>query len=356
MDSRSTILVTGGAGFIGSAVIRRLIATTAATVVNVDKLTYAGNLESLGAAAGDPRYRFERVDICDGPELRRVFAEHRPTAVLHLAAESHVDRSIDGPGAFIETNVVGTFRLLEESRRYWTALPGAEREGFRFLHVSTDEVFGSLGPAGSFIETTPYAPNSPYSASKAGSDHLVRAWHHTFGLPVVTTNCSNNYGPCQFPEKLIPLAILNAVAGKPIPVYGRGENVRDWLFVDDHAAALLEALERGVPGETYLIGGDNQRSNLAVVHLICDLVDELLPRAEGPRRDLIRFVTDRPGHDQRYAIDARKIRSELGWQPIESFESGLRKTVRWYLDHGDWCARVQSGAYRGERLGLGAAT
>ena len=356
MDSRSTILVTGGAGFIGSAVIRRLISTTAATVVNVDKLTYAGNLESLGAAAGDPRYRFERVDICDAPELRRVFTEHEPTAVLHLAAESHVDRSIDGPGAFIETNVVGTFRLLEESRRYWAALPDAARARFRFLHVSTDEVFGSLGPAGSFTETTPYAPNSPYSASKAGSDHLVRAWHHTFGLPVVTTNCSNNYGPCQFPEKLIPLAILNAVAGKPIPVYGRGENVRDWLFVDDHAAALLAALERGVPGETYLVGGDNQRSNLAVVHLICDLVDELLPRAEGRRRDLIRFVTDRPGHDQRYAIDARKIRRELGWQPIESFESGLGKTVRWYLEHADWCARVQSGAYRGERLGLGAAT
>jgi dTDP-glucose 4,6-dehydratase len=356
MDSRSTILVTGGAGFIGSAVVRRLITTTAATVVNVDKLTYAGNLESLAAVTADPRHRFERVDICDVSELRRVFTEHQPTAVLHLAAESHVDRSIDGPAAFIETNVVGTFRLLEESRRYWTGLEGPARDGFRFLHVSTDEVFGSLGPTGSFTETTPYAPNSPYSASKAGSDHLVRAWHHTFGLPVITTNCSNNYGPCQFPEKLIPLAILNAIAGKPIPVYGLGENVRDWLFVDDHAAALLAVLQRGAPGQTYIVGGDNQRPNLEVVHMICDLVGELAPETGGRRRELIRFVTDRPGHDQRYAIDAAKIRRELGWQPAESFESGLRKTVRWYLDNAGWCERVQSGAYRGERLGLGVAT
>jgi len=356
MDSRATILVTGGAGFIGSAVVRRLIGTTDATVVNVDKLTYAGNLESLAPVADDARYRFERIDICDAPALRRAFDAHRPTAVVHLAAESHVDRSIDGPAAFIETNVVGTFRLLEESRRYWTSLDGAAHDAFRFLHISTDEVFGSLGPTGRFTESTPYAPNSPYSASKAGSDHLVRAWHHTFGLPVVTTNCSNNYGPYQFPEKLIPLAILNAAARRPIPVYGRGENVRDWLFVDDHAAALLRVLERGSPGSTYIVGGDNQRPNLEVVHMICDLVDELAADGGPPRRELISFVTDRPGHDLRYAVDAARIRSELGWRPAETFESGLRKTVQWYLDNSGWCARVQSGAYRGERLGLGAAT
>jgi dTDP-glucose 4,6-dehydratase len=349
----SAILVTGGAGFIGSAVVRKLIRDTSVRVVTVDKLTYAGNLDSLGEALTHERHRFEQVDICDGGELRRIFEEVRPTAVMHLAAESHVDRSIDGPGDFVQTNLVGTFRLLEEARRYWSSLPGDEKRGFRFLHVSTDEVFGSLGETGYFTPETPYQPNSPYSASKAGSDHLVRAWHHTYGLPVVTTNCSNNYGPYQFPEKLIPLMILNALDGKPLPVYGRGDNVRDWLFVDDHAEALLTVLERGTPGETYLIGGDCERRNLDVVREICRLVDELAPSEEtGPRESLIRFVQDRPGHDQRYAIDASKIRQELGWTPSRGFEEGLRETVRWYLDNRGWWERVLSGAYRGERLGV----
>ncbi len=357
MDSTSVILVTGGAGFIGSAVVRRLVRTTTAVVVNVDKLTYAGNLESLAEIDCDARYHFERADICDGPALNRIFDRYRPTAVMHLAAESHVDRSIDGPGEFINTNVVGTFRMLEATRRFWTSLPPASRGGFRFLHISTDEVFGSLGDDGCFTEATPYAPNSPYSASKAGSDHLVRAWHHTFGIPVITTNCSNNYGPYQFPEKLIPLVTLNALAGKPLPVYGRGDNVRDWLFVEDHADALLTAVDRGNPGDTYIVGGNSQRRNLEVVEAICDLVDEMAPDASiGPRRSLISFVADRPGHDFRYAIDASKVHRELGWRAVDNFESGLRKTVRWYLDHPDWCARVQSGAYRGERLGLGEGT
>jgi dTDP-glucose 4,6-dehydratase len=340
-DPGSSVLVTGGAGFIGSAVVRTLIAERPTVVVNVDKLTYAGNLESLHAVVGDPRHRFERVDICDGAELRRIFAEHRPAAVIHLAAESHVDRSIDGPGEFIESNVVGTFRLLEESRRHWESLPDADRDAFRFLHVSTDEVFGSLGTDGCFTELTRYAPSSPYAASKAASDHLVRAWHRTFGLPVITTNSSNNYGPFQLPEKLIPLAIRHAIAGRPIPVYGRGANVRDWLYVEDHVRALLAVLDRGAVGETYLIGGRSERTNLEVVRQICDLVDELASAARpGSRRDLIEFVADRPGHDFRYAVDSATIERELGWSPAESFATGLRKTVRWYLDHGEWCRRA----------------
>ena len=333
LDPHATVLVTGGAGFIGSAVVRMLVAGRPGTVVNVDKLTYAGNLDSVESVAGDARYRFERVDICDGPELRRVFAEHRPSAVIHLAAESHVDRSIDGPGEFIQTNVVGTFRLLEEARRHWGTLTGADRDAFRLVHVSTDEVFGSVG-AGDFVtESSAYAPSSPYSASKAASDHFARAWGRTFGLPIIVSACSNNYGPFQFPEKLIPIAILNAIAGRPIPVYGRGENVRDWLFVEDHARALLTILERGAVGETYLIGGRNTLSNLDVVRRICDLVDELAPRARpGSRRELIAFVTDRPGHDFRYAIDPAKLERELGWRAAEPFETGLRKTVQWYLE------------------------
>jgi dTDP-glucose 4,6-dehydratase len=342
VDPRSTILVTGGAGFIGSAVVRLLIAERTCVVVNVDKLTYAGNLESVESVSGNPRYRFERVDICDGPALRRVFAEHRPSAVIHLAAESHVDRSIDGPGEFIQTNVVGTFRLLEEARRHRDALTGPERDAFRFLHVSTDEVFGSAGTDGRFTELTAYAPSSPYSASKAASDHFARAWRRTFGLPVVVTGSSNNYGPFQFPEKLIPLTILNAIAGRAIPVYGRGENVRDWLFVEDHARALLAVLERGAVGETYLIGGRTTLSNIEVVKRICDLVDELAPDAAGgSRRELIEFVADRPGHDFRYAIEPARIERELGWRAAESFETGLRKTVRWYLEHRGWAERVQ---------------
>jgi dTDP-glucose 4,6-dehydratase len=354
MPQPPTIFVTGGAGFIGSAVVRRLVASRASTVVTVDKLTYAGNLDSLAPVAEHPHHHFERVDICDAAAVRRLFAEYRPDAVLHLAAESHVDRSIDGPAAFVQTNVVGTFTLLDEARRYWAALPAGEREAFRFLHVSTDEVFGSLGPDGRFDEATPYAPNSPYSASKAGSDHLVRAWHHTYGLPVLTTNCSNNYGPYQFPEKLIPLVTLNALEGRPLPVYGRGENVRDWLHVEDHAEALLTVLERGRVGETYCVGGDAERRNLEVVRAICAAVDELVPDPAGPRERLITFVADRPGHDQRYAIDAGKLQRELGWAPRHTFESGLRETVRWYLEHRTWWERVRSGAYRGERLGLGA--
>ncbi|MEJ7811952.1 MAG: dTDP-glucose 4,6-dehydratase [Gemmatimonadaceae bacterium] len=353
-----TVLVTGGAGFIGSAVVRALIRTRPVTVVNVDKLTYAGNLDSLADVADDPRYRFERVDICDAAEVRRLFEQYEPDAVLHLAAESHVDRSIDGPGAFVETNIVGTFTLLQEARRYWTRLGGFNRERaerFRFLHVSTDEVFGSLGPEGFFTEETAYDPSSPYSATKAGSDHLVRAWQRTYGLPCLITNCSNNYGPCQFPEKLIPLVTLNALAGEPLPVYGRGENVRDWLYVDDHADAILTVLEHGRAGETYAVSGENEQRNIDVVRAICALVDELAPDAGiGPREALIRFVADRPGHDQRYAIDATKIRRELGWQPRETFETGLRRTVAWYLEQRGWWERVRSGGYRGERLGLGA--
>lgn len=350
------VLVTGGAGFIGSAVVRELVRRGVNLVVNLDKLTYAGNLESLANVSAAAMYRFERVDVCDVAEVRRVFQQHAPTAVIHLAAESHVDRSIDAPGVFVETNVVGTFTMLQEARRHWQSLTPADRDAFRFLHVSTDEVFGSLGPTGFFTEETPYRPNSPYSASKAASDHLARAWYHTYGLPVITSNCSNNYGPFQFPEKLIPLVTLNAIAGLPLPVYGKGENIRDWLYVEDHADGLLTILERGVPGETYAVGGQNERTNLQVVTAICQLVDELAPsQAIGPRVQLIEFVEDRPGHDLRYAIDAGKIRRDLGWTPTETFESGLRRTVLWYLANLEWVARVRSGGYQGERLGLTAA-
>lgn len=348
------LVVTGGAGFIGSAVVRRLIAHTPALVLTVDKLTYAGSLLSLEEVKGHVRHRFERVDICDGPALRRLFDEFRPTAVVHLAAESHVDRSIDGPGAFVQTNIVGTFALLQEALRHWRGLPRAEADAFRFLHVSTDEVFGSLGPEGFFTESTPYDPSSPYAASKAGSDHLVRAWHRTYGLPVLTTNCSNNFGPYQFPEKLIPLIIARAQEGAALPVYGKGENVRDWLFVEDHAAALLTVLAEGRPGETYNISARNERRNIDVVTAICRIVDSLAPNSRiADRTALIQFVADRPGHDLRYAIDPRKIETELGWRATLPFEAALRRTVEWYLGHQEWCRAVQAGQYQGERLGLG---
>jgi dTDP-glucose 4,6-dehydratase len=349
------VLVTGGAGFIGSAVVRHLLDDPEASVVNVDKLTYAGNLESLASVTGDRRHAFVQADICDAERMAEVFAEHRPEAVLHLAAESHVDRSIDGPRAFITTNVLGTYTLLETARDYWSRLPSDARAAFRFHHVSTDEVYGSLGADGLFTEETSYRPSSPYSASKAASDHLVRAWHHTYGVPTVTSNCSNNYGPFQFPEKLIPLCILRGLRGEELPVYGRGENVRDWLFVDDHARALGLVLRRGTPGQTYNVGGNSERTNLQVVQLLCALLDELAPDAKiGPRTGLIRFVTDRPGHDLRYAIDATKIRGALGWSPRETFETGMRKTVAWYLEHRGWWERVLDGRYRCERIGLGA--
>jgi dTDP-glucose 4,6-dehydratase len=350
------LLISGGAGFIGSALVRHLLARTPHRVVNVDKLTYAGNLDSLAEALPSDRYAFEQVDICDRTGLDRVFREHRPDAVLHLAAESHVDRSIDGAVEFVQTNLVGTFTLLEAARAHWSGLDAERKRAFRFLHVSTDEVFGSLGAEGFFTEQTPYDPRSPYSASKAGSDHLVRAWHHTHGLPVLVTNCSNNYGPYQFPEKLIPVVILNALAGKPIPVYGRGDNVRDWLFVDDHVRALLAVLERGRVGETYAIGGHNEKTNREVVRAICRVLDELRPDGEpGGHERLLTFVADRPGHDQRYAIDAGRIERELGWRPEEDFESGLRRTVEWYLANQEWTERILSGSYRLERLGLAGA-
>ena len=341
------ILVTGGAGFIGSNFVLDWLAQSGEPVVNLDKLTYAGNTLNLAALDGDERHRFMRGDICDRAAVEPLFAEHRPRAVVHFAAESHVDRSIHAPADFIQTNVVGTFNLLEAARAHWQTLGGSAKDAFRFLHVSTDEVYGSLGaddPA--FSETTPYAPNSPYSASKAASDHLVRAYHHTYGLPVITTNCSNNYGPWQFPEKLIPLMILNALAGKPLPVYGDGANVRDWLYVGDHCAAIRRVLERGRPGEVYNIGGNAERRNLEVVATLCAILGELRPRAAGRYQDLVTFVTDRPGHDRRYAIDASKVAGELGWRPTESFETGLRKTVRWYLENADWIASIQTGAYR----------
>jgi dTDP-glucose 4,6-dehydratase len=346
-----TILVTGGAGFIGSAVVRRLAAQGCPFVV-VDKLTYAGNLDSLGPALSAPGFSFEHIDICDATSLGGVFERHRPAAVLHLAAESHVDRSIDGARAFVQTNVLGTYELLEAARRYRDRLDADERARFRVLHVSTDEVFGSLGPEGLFHESTPYDPRSPYAASKAGSDHLARAWLHTYGLPVIVTNCSNNYGPHQFPEKLIPLMTLNALEGKPLPVYGRGENVRDWLYVDDHVDALMTILERGAVGATYLIGGEGEHRNIDVVRAICRLVDELAPPLAKPRETLIEFVRDRPGHDFRYAMDPTRLREELGWRARHRFDAGLRATVRWYLDNLEWCERVQSGSYRRERLGL----
>jgi len=340
------ILVTGGAGFIGSNFVLEWLARGDEPVLNLDALTYAGNPDNLAALNGDARHVFRRGDIGDAALLDSLFAEFRPRAVLHFAAESHVDRSIHGPADFVRTNVDGTQVLLEAARRYWSALDGAARQAFRFLHVSTDEVYGSLGPdEAPFTETTPYRPNSPYSASKAASDHLVRAWHHTYGLPVLTGNCSNNYGPMQFPEKLIPLVIANALAGEALPLYGDGLNVRDWLYVGDHCAALREILARGRVGETYNIGGWNEQTNLSIVRQICALLDELRPAA-APRESLIRFVKDRPGHDRRYAIDARKLERELGWRPAETFDSGIRKTVRWYLEHQDWVERVRSGGYR----------
>jgi len=340
-----TILITGGAGFIGSAVVRQLINETNYKVVNVDKLTYAGNLQSLVSVSNNPRYKFEQVDICDAAEVNRVFREHQPDAIMHLAAESHVDRSITGPADFIQTNIVGTYTLLEAARAHWNSLEGERKADFRFHHISTDEVYGSLGDEGFFTEDTAYEPNSPYSASKASSDHLVRAWHHTYGMPVVTTNCSNNYGPYHFPEKLIPLVILNAVNGKPLPIYGKGDNIRDWLYVDDHARALRTVLETGKLGETYNIGGWNEKTNLEVVQAICSLLDELHPQG-APHAKLITYVTDRAGHDKRYAIDATKIANDLGWKPQETFETGLRKTVVWYLENTDWVKGVTSGEYQ----------
>ncbi|WP_296871289.1 dTDP-glucose 4,6-dehydratase [Tibeticola sp.] len=342
------ILVTGGAGFIGANFVLDWLARNDEAVVNLDKLTYAGNRENLATVMDDPRHVFVQGDIGDGDLVSRLLAQHRPRAIIHFAAESHVDRSIHGAEAFIQTNVVGTFRLLEAARTYWVGLDAAEQAAFRFLHVSTDEVYGSLAPdEPAFAETRRYEPNSPYSASKAASDHLVRAWHHTYGLPVLTTNCSNNYGPFHFPEKLIPLMIVNALAGKPLPVYGDGLQVRDWLYVSDHCSAIRRVLEAGVPGEVYNVGGWNERPNIDIVHTICALLDELQPRPDGRSyREQITHVKDRPGHDRRYAIDARKIERELGWRPAETFETGIRKTVRWYLDHPEWVARVQSGAYR----------
>ena len=379
------ILVTGGAGFIGSAVIRHIIKNTQDSVVNLDKLTYAGNLESLKDVADSDRYAFEQVDICDGAELRRVFQQHQPDAVMHLAAESHVDRSIDGPAEFMQTNIIGTYNLLEAARAYWNELDVDRKQAFRFHHISTDEVYGDLphpndvvdennvgrgsarqNEAGQelplFTEETSYAPSSPYSASKASSDHLVRAWLRTYGFPTIITNCSNNYGPYHFPEKLIPLVILNALEGKQLPVYGKGDQIRDWLYVEDHARALYKVVTEGVIGETYNIGGHNEKQNIEVVHTICDLLEELVPdnthsKAAGNEqgfKGLITYVTDRPGHDVRYAIDASKIEKELDWKPEESFESGIRKTVEWYLTNNEWVAHVQDGSYQRERLGVNA--
>jgi dTDP-glucose 4,6-dehydratase len=342
-----TILVTGGAGFIGSNFVLDWIEQVGEPVVNLDALTYAGNPQNLMSLRDDARHVFVHGDICDRPLVDRLFEQHRPRAIVHFAAESHVDRSILGPGAFIRTNVEGTFTLLEAARAHWAKLPEGEKQAFRFLHVSTDEVYGSLAPdAPAFAETHPYEPNSPYSASKAASDHLVRAWHHTYGLPVLTTNCSNNYGPYHFPEKLIPLMIVNALAGKPLPVYGDGKNVRDWLYVRDHCSAIRTVLDKGTVGETYNVGGWNEKTNLEIVQTVCALLDELKPDRQGSHRRLITFVKDRPGHDRRYAIDARKIERELGWRPAETFDSGIRKTVHWYLSHPEWVEAVQSGAYR----------
>ena len=360
------ILVTGGAGFIGSAVIRHIISQTTDSVVNLDKLTYAGNLESLAEVSDNDRYAFEQVDICNRVELERIFSEHQPDAVMHLAAESHVDRSIDGPAAFIETNIVGTYILLEVARSYWQQLDDERKQAFRFHHISTDEVYGDLPHPDEatdasdhlFTETTSYEPSSPYSASKASSDHLVRAWRRTYGLPTLVTNCSNNYGPYHFPEKLIPLVILNALEGKPLPIYGKGDQIRDWLYVEDHARALYKVVTEGKIGETYNIGGHNEKQNIEVVQTICDILDELAPKAghsaldaESSYKQLITNVEDRPGHDRRYAIDASKIERELGWKPQETFESGIRKTVLWYLENQPWCQRVQDGSYQRERLG-----
>jgi dTDP-glucose 4,6-dehydratase len=344
-------LVTGGAGFIGSAVCRYLVKEKHISVLNVDKLTYAGNTESLKEIDQSPLYRFAQADICDREKIAELFAAFQPDAVMHLAAESHVDRSIDGPAAFIETNIVGTYTMLDCAREYWNGLSNDRKQAFRFHHISTDEVYGSLGAEGFFQETTPYDPRSPYSASKASSDHLVMAWHHTYGLPTVITNCSNNYGPYHFPEKLIPLVILNALDQKPLPIYGKGDNIRDWLYVEDHARALVLAVEKGVPGETYNVGGRNERTNLEVVETICRILDELKPRRNGTYKDLITFVKDRPGHDQRYAIDATKLETQLGWRALEDFDSGIRRTVQWYLDNEWWWGPIRSGKYAGERLG-----
>ena len=348
----ATFFVTGGAGFIGSAVIRHLLDETEANVVNIDKLTYASNLNSIPQATSHPRYRFARVDICNGQELRRLFDSHRPQYVMNLAAESHVDRSIEAPVEFIQTNVVGTFTLLQEALRYWRSLDRVAQQRFRFHHISTDEVFGSLGPQGLFTETTPYAPNSPYSASKASSDHLVRAWRETYELPTLLTNCSNNYGPYHFPEKLIPHMIIRGLAGQPLPVYGKGENVRDWLYVEDHARALTLVVEHGTVGETYNIGGRQERTNIDVVRQICRLLDRFAPSDNGSHEGLITFVTDRPGHDLRYAIDPSKIERELGWRASETFETGLAKTVRWYLNSRTWWQPILDGGYKVERIGL----
>ena len=350
------ILVTGGAGFIGSAVIRHIIENTHHHVLNVDKLTYAGNLESLQSIKKSERYQFFQTDICDQVELEKIFENFQPNVVMHLAAESHVDRSIDGPAAFIQTNIVGTYSLLEAARKYWLSLTAEVKESFRFHHISTDEVYGVLeGTTDLFKETTPYAPSSPYSASKASSDHLVRAWHRTYGLPTIVTNCSNNYGPYHFPEKLIPLVILNALDMKPLPIYGKGDQIRDWLFVEDHARALYQVVTTGAVGQTYNIGGHNEKQNIEVVKTICNILDELKPQANGQKYEsLIKFVEDRAGHDLRYAIDAAKIEKELGWTPQETFETGIRKTVAWYLNNLDWCHRVQDGSYQRERLGVNA--
>ena len=347
-----TVLVTGGAGFIGGNFVLLVMAETDWRVINLDKLTYAGNLDTLALVADNPRHCFVPGDIADRALVERLLTDHAVDAVVNFAAESHVDRSIDGPAEFIATNVVGTFNLLDQARAYWLRLDAAKRRAFRFLHVSTDEVYGTLGETGHFTESTPYAPNSPYSASKAASDHLVRAWFHTYGLPVLTTNCSNNYGPYQFPEKLIPLMIQKARRGEPLPIYGDGGNVRDWLYVTDHCRAIVRVLAGGTPGEVYNVGGDSERTNLQVVDTLCTLLDELLPDSpHRPHTCLKSFVTDRPGHDRRYAIDASKLKRTLGWAPVETFETGLRRTVQWYLDHPQWCARVMDGSYRGERLG-----
>jgi len=348
------LLVTGGAGFIGSSVIRHIIQNTNNQVLNIDKLTYAGNLESLKEIDQHSNYEFKQIDICDTEQITAAIEVFQPNAIMHLAAESHVDRSIDGPAAFIQTNIVGTYTLLEAARKYWMGLDAKAQQNFRFHHISTDEVYGDLeGTTDLFTETTSYAPSSPYSASKASSDHLVRAWHRTYGLPVIVTNCSNNYGPYHFPEKLIPLVILNALDAKPLPVYGNGQQIRDWLFVEDHARALYKVVTEGVVGETYNIGGHNEKQNIEVVKTICKILDELKPQANGQAYEsLITFVKDRPGHDLRYAIDATKIQKELGWTPAETFETGIRKTVEWYLNNLDWCHRVQDGSYQRERLGV----
>jgi dTDP-glucose 4,6-dehydratase len=347
------VLVTGGCGFIGGNFVRLLLAQTDAEVANIDLLTYAGNRETLADVEDNPRYRFVQGDIADPEVVGKLIDEFQPTAIVNFAAESHVDRSIDGPGAFIQTNIVGTYNLLDHALRYWRTLDDADRAGFRFLHVSTDEVYGTLGDDGAFTEETPYAPSSPYSASKAASDHLVQAWHHTYGLPTLTTNCSNNYGPYQYPEKLIPLMVLNALAGKPLPIYGDGGNVRDWLFVEDHCRAIWHVVQHGQPGQMYNVGGNSEKTNLEVVDTLCALLDELVPDAPHvPHAQLKTFVADRPGHDWRYAIDATKLRDQLGWGPTETFETGMRRTVQWYLDHLDWCEAVKADTYDGGRLGL----